>query len=201
MNHKSLLVHRLFRTAVTSLRPISSPPASSTLLARRFLQISPVLRSFWSENMSEKDFEGKSVRELLQKPDAKSLTEEDYKKKLTDLEYQVTREASTEAPGTGIYNNHYKPGAYKCKCCGIDLFVSDAKFRTTCGWPAFSESVGKDKNIVRITDTSYGMERVEIRCKQCNAHLGHVFDGEPTPTGERYCVNSCSISFEPAAKQ
>ncbi|VDM09463.1 unnamed protein product [Wuchereria bancrofti] len=112
------------------------------------------------------------------------------------MEYSVAREGGTERPFSGKFNKHFESGLYVCRCCGAQLFKSDAKFKSACGWPSFSKSVDNDLNIVRLKDTSMEMERIEVRCKQCNAHLGHVFDDGPKETGERYCINSCCIDFE-----
>ncbi|OZC09494.1 methionine-R-sulfoxide reductase [Onchocerca flexuosa] len=139
---------------------------------------------------------GKSAMDSLGKQDPKQVTSEEWKKVLTPLEYSVAREGGTERPFSGKFDKHFESGLYVCRCCGAQLFKSDAKFKSGCGWPAFSKSVDNDLNIVRLKDTSMGMERVEVRCKQCNAHLGHVFDDGPKETGERYCINSCSIDFE-----
>jgi len=117
------------------------------------------------------------------------------------VEFQVTQQSGTEPPFAGKLTDHFAPGKYTCKVCGIDLFVSDSKFHSGCGWPAFDSSIGEDKNIVRLHDNTHGMERIEVRCKNCDAHLGHVFDGERTKTGERYCINSCSINFKKDPKQ
>uniref|UniRef100_A0A7E4VSU1 Peptide-methionine (R)-S-oxide reductase n=1 Tax=Panagrellus redivivus TaxID=6233 RepID=A0A7E4VSU1_PANRE len=138
----------------------------------------------------------KSALERLGKKDVKEVTDEEWKSVLTPHEYEITRKAGTELPNTGNYNLTFNPGKYTCKCCGTELFVSDAKFRTKCGWPAFGESVGKDLNIIRLPCFKKDYERTEIRCKICDAHLGHVFQEDNTPTGERYCVNSCAIDFK-----
>ncbi|EGT56781.1 hypothetical protein CAEBREN_10168 [Caenorhabditis brenneri] len=127
----------------------------------------------------------------------KSISESEWKKVLPDEVYHVARESGTERPHTGGFNDYFEKGRYVCLCCGSELFNSDAKFWAGCGWPAFSESVGKDANIVRIVDKSHGMTRTEVRCKTCDAHLGHVFnDGPKETTGERYCINSVCMAFE-----
>ncbi|KAI1729454.1 selR domain-containing protein [Ditylenchus destructor] len=133
--------------------------------------------------------------------DPKDVSDQEWKNVLSPEAYDVTRQGGTEPAFTGKYDKHFKPGRYTCVCCGADLFISDHKYHSGCGWPAFFNSIDGDKNIVRIHDTSYGMERTEVRCRQCNAHLGHVFDDGPKETGERYCINSVSIDFVPGAQR
>ncbi|CAJ0928793.1 unnamed protein product, partial [Mesorhabditis belari] len=128
--------------------------------------------------------------------DPKQVTEQQWKEVLQPEVYNVTREAGTEPTG-GHYDKFFSKGRYVCICCGAELFSSESKYWSGCGWPAFSKSVDEDFNIIRIRDNAYGMERTEVRCKQCNAHLGHVFDDGPVETGERYCINSVSMKFEP----
>ncbi|VDN91946.1 unnamed protein product [Brugia pahangi] len=139
---------------------------------------------------------GKSAIDALGKQDPQQVTPDEWRKILSPLEYSVAREGGTERPFSGKFNKHFESGLYICRCCGAQLFNSDAKFKSTCGWPSFSKSVDNDLNIVRLKDTSMEMERIEVRCKQCDAHLGHVFNDGPKETGERYCINSCCIDFE-----
>lgn len=120
--------------------------------------------------------------------------DEHYKQTLTEEEYRVTRLAGTERPYTGEFLHHKETGKYICKCCSAPLFESASKFDSGCGWPSFS-SQSDDDNVIYRPDNSLGMSRTEILCKLCNAHLGHVFDDGPLPTGKRYCVNSVSMSF------
>jgi len=113
---------------------------------------------------------------------------------LTEIQHYVTQERGTERPYTGKLLHNKREGIYHCLCCNAPLFYSDTKYESGCGWPSFYQPVTHDA-INYLTDNSHNMERVEIRCAQCDAHLGHVFPDGPQPTGERYCVNSASMSF------
>ena len=121
-------------------------------------------------------------------------SEDEWKDKLSAEEYRVLREKGTERPFTGEYNSHFENGDYACKGCGTQLFDSDSKFESGCGWPSFDESIKGTVEYVR--DTTHGMIRTEVLCANCGGHLGHVFEDGPTQTGQRYCVNSASIDFK-----
>jgi peptide-methionine (R)-S-oxide reductase len=125
-------------------------------------------------------------------------TDEEWHKELSDEEYAVLRQAGTERPFTGPLLEEHRVGVYSCRACGNELFRSDTKFESHCGWPSFFDPSNSDA-VELIEDRSMGMLRVEVRCKRCGSHLGHVFEDAPqTPTGDRYCMNSISLTFAPA---
>ena len=130
------------------------------------------------------------------KPRDVQKTDAEWRAQLDATQYEVARQAGTERAFTGKYWDHWQAGRYHCIGCGTPLFEASTKFDAGCGWPSYSEPINSTV-VERITDRSHGMTRIEVRCNKCGSHLGHVFNDGPAPTGERFCINSASIDFEP----
>ncbi len=124
------------------------------------------------------------------------LTDEEWRARLSPEQYRVTRQAGTERPFTGEYTDLEADGVYHCVCCDKPLFDSNSKFHSGCGWPSYHSELA-EAGIEQRLDTSHGMRRVELVCSGCEAHLGHIFNDGPPPTGQRYCINSVALRFKP----
>ncbi|KAI6215844.1 Methionine-R-sulfoxide reductase B2, mitochondrial [Aphelenchoides besseyi] len=127
--------------------------------------------------------------------DPSQVSDNEWRQHCTPEEFYVCRMAGTEPQFSGILTKNFAEGRYSCRCCGIDLFLSETKYWAHCGWPTFHSSYRNDLNIIRKLDTRFGLNRTEVQCKKCLAHLGHIFDDDLPESGERYCINSVALNF------
>ena len=135
-----------------------------------------------------------TMKQGAQMSDKIIKTDEEWKKELTPEQYRILREKGTERVFTGKYWDNFELGTYVCAACGTELFNSDTKFESSCGWPSYFEAIDSSR-IIYKTDKNFGMTRTEVMCAKCGGHLGHIFDDGPPPTGKRYCINSGAMKF------
>ena len=195
----------------TGYRPCSNQPnpvvVNLLLMRKACIYTVTILILLWGCNPSQqndtsnknKTMDTKNNNPVYSKTDSSkvALSEEEWKKILPQDVYYIARMKGTERPWTSKLENFYETGTYYCAACGNALFKSDTKFESGCGWPSFYEPVSKE-SIIYTPDNSHGMKRTEVQCGRCKAHLGHVFDDGPPPTGLRYCINGVVLDFEKA---